>query len=466
MSGGKAPEWKAGQLLQATVGRSEAGRILLQIGHRQVVAETSLPLKPGQQLNLRVLETGRLPVLRILPTLTDDPVADAVRQLLPRQAPLAPLLGMLASVARQPSPPLPPLVSEAIRQLVAQLAGTGQISSAAGLKKALQNSGVFLDERLRAAAADARPLQADMDFKTNLLRLINLVRNWPGSPQAQPARTAATPPRQHPDGGTSPTHARADTGPPAAAGRQPGGETTPPRGAGLPPERLQQLLRPAAPAPDNSRAAAPAAGTSSSPVPVAGRPSTPAGAAQPIPPPPLRGAPPQPQAVVNQDIELLSRLGTLRTTLLQQSEAALARLQLSQLAAVPREGERGLIEWLFDLPVRRGDDIDLWSVRIFREAEQQPRRNRPRSDTWTVQLAFDLPGLGAMQAQVRLHNETVSARFWASNPDTVPLLEQHLHELRRSLLAAGLEVSDIDCCHGTLPAAGPPSGDPLIDEQA
>ena len=124
---------------------------------------------------------------------------------------------------------------------------------------------------------------------------------------------------------------------------------------------------------------------------------------------------------------------------------------MNQLAALPRDGERGLLEWLFDLPVRRGDEIDLWSMRWFRD-HKNPRKD-PKNTTkqWTVQLAFDLPGLGPVQVVVRLNDEQVSTHFFAENQATVPLFNRHLDELRQSLLSAGLDVDSLECTPGCIP---------------
>ena len=446
-AGVKSPAWTTGQLLQATVGRSEAGRVLLQIGHRQVMAETSLPLQPGQRIDLRVQETGRLPVLRILSALTeDDPAAAAVRQLLPRQAPLAPLLGTLAALARQSHPALPAAVDAAVRGLGAGLPDTRQVSTAAGLKAALRNSGLFLEPRL--LADPGRPPPA-ADFKAGLLRLLQALRASP---------PAATRPAAAPAGAAAP----------AAAGRA-GATAGTERPAADPPRLRANPLPLQVLARLQHRMVQPPLRAVAPPLPMtpatAGRTNGIRPPASP-PPPPLPGQPPRPQAVAARDVERLLRLGTLRTELLQQAEAALARLHLSQLAATPREGDRSLIEWLFDLPVRRGDAIDLWSLRVTRDNGRPRAGGRRQRAVWTVQLAFDLPGLGPMQAQVQLHGDTVSARFRAERASTVPLVQDHLHELRRTLQETGLEVGDIDCHCGSLPAADTAGTGPLIDEQA
>jgi hypothetical protein len=150
---------------------------------------------------------------------------------------------------------------------------------------------------------------------------------------------------------------------------------------------------------------------------------------------------------------------------LQQTEAALARIQMHQLAALPRDGERGFLEWLFEFPIRRGEDLDLWSMRLFRDPTGQPPRDRFPAPAWSVQLAFDLPGLGPMQAQVRLAGEQISTRFWAEQTATLPLLREHLPELRQALLRIGLEVSELECQGGSMQASVPGDREPLISEK-
>lgn len=165
-------------------------------------------------------------------------------------------------------------------------------------------------------------------------------------------------------------------------------------------------------------------------------------------------------------MELLNRAADFRTNLLQQTEAALARIQLHQLAALPREGERGLLEWLLEVPIRRGEDIDLWSMRVFSEHRQQQHETPQQAPNWSVQLAFDLPGLGPMQAQVQLAGEQVSTRFWTEHQDTLPLLRGHMHELRQALSEAGLDVGELECQPGPRPAVKSTGSQALIRDKA
>ncbi len=373
--------WRTGQLLQATVAESSAGKVVLTIGHRQVSAETSLPLDQGQRLTLQVHSLGKQPVLRILSSSGAAPLAAAIRLLLPRQGAMTPLLSSITQLAAAPHSPLPPLVNALLRSLLRQLPTVETASNAPGLKQALAESGIFLERHLlQAAGADGAAVGPDL--KANLLRLLQLLRNWPGQDNA--------------------------SGP--ARGRSP----------------------------DTSGSA----------------------------PPPLRGASPAVQPAIQASLDLLNRFGQLRGELLQQVEAALARLQLNQLAGVPRDGERGLLEWLFELPIRRGDDLDLWSLRVFRDLRGQPKSGHGQTTEWSVQLAFDLPALGPMQARLRLAGQRVSTRFWAERPATLPLLRQHLSELRETLLQTGLEVGELDCQAGPMPASKPDAQETLIREKA
>ena len=480
--------WQPGQLLQATVVESTLDKVLLAIGNRQVSSETSLLLDKGQQLTLQVRSLGDLPVLRIVSGLSTPPLAQAVRALLPQQDAMTPLLASLASLAKMPYPSVPPLIRELTRAMVNNLPATTALTRPENLRKAIQQSGLFLERRLlqqlnpsaKPASSPAPVSAIQQDFKANLLQLIQRLRNWPGSAPTPAPATA-----------TKSTTATVQTGslpPPAATGQVGTAQTTTPslRGGNpatvapnspanpvqTPPpstDQLRRVVRVVA-TPVQGAGARPAAASGT--VPPGTPPTTTTTAATStssvvLPgsaPPPFPGAAPAPQAAVQATIDLLNRLGNLRTDLLQQAEKALARIQLHQLASShPRQAEHGLLEWLLELPVRRGDEIDLWSMRIAREEHEQAARKAQARHHWSVQLAFDLPGLGPVQAQVTLAGERVSTRFWTGREDTLPLFREHLQKLQDMLGHAGLEVGSLDCIPGPMPARA--AAPPLIREK-
>jgi hypothetical protein len=424
-----------------------------------------MSFEPGQLLTLQVRSLGDLPVLTLLAAPRDTAAAMAVRMLLPRYGSTTPLLASLPLLLTTPGARLPPAVADAARALVHNLPDSAALSTAGGVRAAIRNSGTFLEPRLALGAAltpDGRGF--DTDFKANLLRLLQQLRDWPGSRPAEPGpasrHSRATPTVTPSAPGPAPTPA---AGRPGAEGPAVAPGSTLPPPTTLPPATLQRAIE-ALGTPRPPGIVAPGTG----PAGAATDPTAAGAPASPSPPraPPLPGAVPTAQAPVQATLDLLNRLGQLRLDLLQQTEAALARVHLNQLASQPRESDHRLVEWLFDLPLRRGDAIDLWSARICRDADQQDQqRDRPAA-LWQVQLAFDLPGLGPMQAQISLRDECVSTRFWAAEADTLPLLREQLPALRLGLIAAGLQVGDIDCRHGTLSQPASTPLDPLINETA
>jgi hypothetical protein len=457
-----------------------AGKILLTIGNRQLSAESSLPFEPGRVLTLQVRSVGEQPVLKVVAALQESATAMAVRMLLPRYGPTTPLLASLSQLTTTPKVPLPPVVSEIASALVRSLPDPAALATPEGVRTAIRNSGSFLEHHLAQATGTGAsvPVSFDNDFKANLLRLLQLVRSWPGGQQsATAATTQQSEPRAPAPGQTTPAMPPPS---PEPTGNRPA--TAVPSGAtAATPAASTATAQPLSAAQPQTLARAISSAGTQLPPGVAATLSTPAPAATsgggafppnaPIartvnPMPPFSGVVPVPQAPAQATIDLLNRLGHLRLDLLQQTEAALARIHLNQLASLPREADHRLVEWLFDIPVRRGDTIDLWSARIYRDADEQSQTREQPAAQWRVQLAFDLPGLGPIQAQINLQGERISTHFWTTEAHTLPLLRQHLHELRRGMLAAGLEVGDIDCQQGAIPGAATGPRNPLINETA
>ena len=78
-------------------------------------------------------------------------------------------------------------------------------------------------------------------------------------------------------------------------------------------------------------------------------------------------------------------------------------------------------------------------------------------------LAFDLKGLGPVRVQISLQQDLVSTFWWADNPITATLFQQHIDTLRTRMNAAGLQVNRLDCQVGIPDAERPPPHLPLND---
>ncbi len=383
--------WQVGQILSATVaGVAGNGAVTLRINNLLLNAQTSLPLQTGQTLKLEVARGGEQPLLKIaLPASPQDVQAQALRQALPRQLPLAPLLANLGAVAArlQNAPdPAGKELAQLARQVINGLASKGDVSQGAGLKQAVLNSGVFLEAKLAAALNGGPPLPPG-DLKAGLLRLL------------------------------------------AALERQSGGGATGERTA------------------TDTSATAREAGRAA--------PTT-------TPPPPLRGALPQTQASVNVP-RAETALTTTTTDMLRQTEGALARLQLSQLASLPSEQQPQRL-WSLELPVLHDQRTDLFQLRIEEEAAGAQQNS---VTPWSVMLAFDLPSLGPVHARILVNGPQVSATLWAERPSTAALFNDQLDELRSGLQRAGMLVGRVACTEGTpIKPPASPGGTPLVDTRA
>ncbi len=182
------------------------------------------------------------------------------------------------------------------------------------------------------------------------------------------------------------------------------------------------------------------------------------------PAPPLRGLPVQAQAASAPTLARASLASAALNELQQQTEGSLARLQLNQLASLPNSTEPQP-SWLLELPLRHQAQVDLFHLRIGREAATHTD-NAATGRPWVVSLAFDLPGLGPVQARVAVLGEQVSTTFWAEQASTTQAFHSHLETLRQNLQQAGLGVGDLACRTGQAPQ--PPAGPraPLMDTRA
>ncbi len=180
------------------------------------------------------------------------------------------------------------------------------------------------------------------------------------------------------------------------------------------------------------------------------------------PPPPLRGGQPQPQASANTTLANAT-LSAATTEIVRQTEGALARLQLSQVASLPSEQQPQRL-WTLELPVQHDQRTDLFQLRIEEETSGSARDN---TTPWSVMLAFDLPSLGPVHARILVNGPQVSATLWAEHPSTAALFNAQLEELRAGLQRAGMLVGRIACTEGS-PAAPPatPGNTPLVDTRA
>jgi hypothetical protein len=231
------------------LGATSDGNLNIKINDQVLKVVSDLQLMQGTKINLKVeVKEGQL-MLRLI-TPQDNSVQtpqQALRQVLPKQQPMQPLFTQLARIAvkmesppqskpgngvappPQPSakgphqlppqesdrplqaladgttlPPLPPKVRQAIASLLKQLPSNEKLATPEGLKQAINNSGMFFENRLHSGG-DKAALQGDL--KTILFRIAFLLRQslenlplpqsrTPAPPQQGDPKMATQQPRQ------------------------------------------------------------------------------------------------------------------------------------------------------------------------------------------------------------------------------------------------------------------------------
>lgn len=198
-SGTTAQSWRIGVVYSARpLGFTDAGKMVLQIGALTVETEPPTSQLPGQ-FQVRVLSLGSQPQLQVLAAQVAEPMFQrALRERLPQQNGLAPLLATIKAVAqRSMVRQLPPELRPLLAQLERAMPSAADIGSGEGLRQAISRSGLFLESSLLRTPAGMPP--PEDDWKGVLLKLAGALEQTrtsgsPASNQAAPSRTDTAPP--------------------------------------------------------------------------------------------------------------------------------------------------------------------------------------------------------------------------------------------------------------------------------
>jgi len=384
---------------------------ILRIGQQLIAVKTDIPLTPGQTLKV-VVETSSDGITLKLPAKAESShiINTALRQLLPKQTAVAefqaPLVKTLRSLQQPPSTPTNLNRQVQLQHLSGAILQTltlnQKITTASGLKAALQNSGTLLEARLlqslsveknvnqqsnlKPTGITSTPLTHHSppplivnDLKANLSKLIQLLRSWPGQQTAQPPQGV---PQQTP---ISATTAQTATNISIA-------------------QQLQQFVR--------------------------GKPST-----------PNRGQANKPELTnINQQVK----------ELLGKTEGALAKITLNQLASSNTENNTARQTWQIEIPLFNPKQAESIFIKI--EGEQANSKTAQKNEQhWRISLEMSPPKLGLIRTQLRVLNDHVSSNFWAENSDTRDLIQQHIELLRKRFSRANLHTDHIRVQQGAGP---------------
>jgi Flagellar hook-length control protein FliK len=454
-----------GQALKLAVSQTENGIRLTNVTGSNVADVTSdaVTLSPEAMFDAPTAPATSVPAKAVLTPLEKATVTIAAQTAATEQASQAPLFANLASIVN--SPALPPRLLQAMQQVLAQQTGLAPDLNGADIKSAFEKSGLFLETSLATGAVPASGNAPDL--KAALLVLRQTLQIVLGGQTAEAAPLPA--------GQTTPTLA------PTAVQELEPQET-------LLPQARVPVAEDVGEAVNLTRAGlasvlkdAPA-GTATLNLLQQAAPELPHAAAKAImtafrtmqgeevhtstPAPPFRGALPSAQPVASASIAPETPLAPAAHHLLADTDAAIARHTLMQIASLPDRidalpqpapndptGPR----WNFEIPFATPQGTAMAQFEISRDGGGSEAEAAKK--VWRARFTLDVEPTGPVHALIALVGEKTSVRMWAERPATAERLRAGSGELTQALARAELKPGDIVVRDGTPPQPqGRPGG--------
>ena len=472
---------QAGQNLQLAVSQTQDGIRLAIVGQGAAAATGSAPadtvtLAPGATLASAALAApanadavANPPVtapasINALTPVERSAVSTAVQAAVTQQASLAPLFANLGVVAS--SGGLPPALRQAVAQVLAQRSSLDQNLTGSDVKNAFESSGLFLEASL--ASGSASIASGMPDLKAALIVLRQTLLSSLGTVDG-PALSATAPPQSAAPVGSDTATSNESATPHATAV-----PTTP--APSLSPEiegqeiLLSQIV-------------------SSATLPEAGAHPAMAGAALNLlqemlqgnlqgnlrnvsspslasemppndarndvvtihtntPPPPFRGALPSAQPIALPSIAPQAPLAASARHLLDDTDAAIARQTLLQVASLPGQVDTtasridpAAPRWNFEIPFVTPQGTAMAQFEISRDGTGSEIEAAKRA--WRARFSLDVEPAGPVHVMVSLNGDRTSVRMWAERPATAEQLQAGVSQLSQALTRAELLPGDI-----------------------
>ncbi len=156
--------WKVGQVLNATAERNAnaQGNALMRVGQTILQAKTPIALQAGDSLKLLVKSLGDTPLLKIqtaaattIQQVTAQIAAQNLKSFIARQMDLTAVLSLSQKIIT--SPDISKILKQGLIDLNRNLPTVEQAIQAKTLKTLMQNSGVFLESRLKLLPSTIKP---------------------------------------------------------------------------------------------------------------------------------------------------------------------------------------------------------------------------------------------------------------------------------------------------------------------
>lgn len=166
------------------------------------------------------------------------------------------------------------------------------------------------------------------------------------------------------------------------------------------------------------------------------------------PPPPFRGALPTAQPVALPSIGPGTPPAASAHHLLENTDAAIARQTLLQVASLPdridlqnTKIDTSTPRWNFEIPFVTPQGTAMAQFEISRDAAGQEVEAAKR--VWRARFSLDVEPAGPIHALVSLTGDKTSVRMWAERPATAAQLRADAGQLSQALSRADLKPGDI-----------------------
>ena len=168
-----------------------------------------------------------------------------------------------------------------------------------------------------------------------------------------------------------------------------------------------------------------------------------------LPPPPINGALPSAQAVAPATLSAHTPLQAALQHLLTDTDSALARQTLLQIASLPGQAsdpsatriDPSIPRWNFEIPFATPQGTAMAQFEISRD--RGDREALAAKATWRARFSLYIEPAGPVHALVSLNGDRTSVRMWAERPATASQLRAGVSQLTQALSRAELTPGDI-----------------------
>lgn len=451
-----------GQNLQLAVTQTRDGIRLAVVGQGgDAAGADAVTLSPDALADAAANRPAIVSPKNVLTPLERAAVSAAAQAAVTEQDSLAPLFANLGAAVSASN--LPPKLQAAIAQVLAQQTSLDQNLDGGDIKTAFQKSGIFLEASL---AAGTVPPSGVPDLKAALIVLRQTLQSALGfnSTVATPATPAGA--QQ-----AAPTQATAPNLAPSSSPNLDVPEILLPQARLVVAENLalagQVARSPLAAALDGGPSAGATLNLLQEALQELGNPVRVAATSKDVrggdmtfhtntPPPPIRGALPAAQPIAQPTIAPHAPLEATAHHLLDDTDAAIARQTLLQVASLPDridtsapKADMNVPRWNFEIPFATPQGTAMAQFEISRDGGEQEIEAAKR--VWRARFSLDVEPAGPVHALISLTGEKTSVRIWAERHATAEQLRAGASDLSQALSRAELQPGDIVIRDGAPP---------------